>query len=312
MKRLKAILLLVILVAAAGCRDKNLSAEGDKHALKKNFQAAREIYEKAADKGDTYACYQIGNLYYRGLGTGRDFKKAAEYFKKAADKGYVKAQNALAWLYAVEGKKLDEAEKLALKAVQAEPLDGAFHDTLGWVYYRKGEYEKAIRQLKRAKVLEPQNALIKYHLARAYLKAGMKNKVDELRESVLRKIKNSGHLSGEILSPRYLGKNQFIISKTEKDGDEMVIIVPELSIDHRKNLIICHNSCIMTRNREKPVLSREHKEKFILSLPEDSVLVIDGKWLQTPLALQVLSVYTQAQAQPRPGPNSGISSAPKP
>jgi len=46
--------------------------------------------------------------------------------------------------------RLDEAEKLIRRALAIEPDDGFFIDSLGWVYYMRGDYPRAVEQLERA------------------------------------------------------------------------------------------------------------------------------------------------------------------
>ena len=48
----------------------------------------------------------------------------------------------------------------------------AFQDTYGWILYNRGEYERAIVALKAAAEGLPNNALVRYHVAMAYLKLG--------------------------------------------------------------------------------------------------------------------------------------------
>jgi Tfp pilus assembly protein PilF len=45
-------------------------------------------------------------------------------------------------------------------------------DTLGWVYYRRGEFSQALGYLKRSVALSPENAESRYHLGMAYLRSG--------------------------------------------------------------------------------------------------------------------------------------------
>jgi tetratricopeptide (TPR) repeat protein len=47
-----------------------------------------------------------------------------------------------------------------------------YRDTLGWIYYLKGETEQAIGHLEPAVAVAPESGELQYHLAMAYLKAG--------------------------------------------------------------------------------------------------------------------------------------------
>jgi Flp pilus assembly protein TadD len=52
------------------------------------------------------------------------------------------------------------------------PKSAAVMDTLGWIYYLKGSYLNAVAELQESAALEPDNAVINYHLGMAYYKNG--------------------------------------------------------------------------------------------------------------------------------------------
>jgi Tfp pilus assembly protein PilF len=88
--------------------------------------------------------------------------------------------NNLAYLLAEKASQPDEALKYAEQAKEIAPASSEVDDTLGWIYYRKGNYPTAVKYLETAtanKYLETATAnsrmaVRKYHLAMAYLKAG--------------------------------------------------------------------------------------------------------------------------------------------
>ena len=45
---------------------------------------------------------------------------------------------------------LDEAEDMVKRALQIDPNNGAFLDTLGWVEFQKGKFDQALTDLSRA------------------------------------------------------------------------------------------------------------------------------------------------------------------
>lgn len=61
----------------------------------------------------------------------------------------------------------------------------AFLDTLGWVYYRLGDYENALPLLEKAVAAAPQVPVLKYHLAMAYLALNKPSLAKEQLESAL-------------------------------------------------------------------------------------------------------------------------------
>src|SRR5207245_2843271 len=60
------------------------------------------------------------------------------------------ALNYLGYTYAEMGVQLEEAERLIRRALEIEPDDGFYVDSLGWVYYQRGDYGRAVEQPERA------------------------------------------------------------------------------------------------------------------------------------------------------------------
>jgi tetratricopeptide (TPR) repeat protein len=89
------------------------------------------------------------------------------------------AQNFLGYTYAESGVHLDEAEKLIREALEAKPNSGHIIDSLGWVLYKKGQYDKAVAELERAHRIMPDDATVAEHLGDAY--SGQKRYRDALR-----------------------------------------------------------------------------------------------------------------------------------
>ncbi len=78
--------------------------------------------------------------------------------------------NTVGYVYADMGLHLDDAVALIQKALEAEPANPAYLDSLGWAYYRQSRYDEAAVYLKRAAEGAPDNAVILDHLGDAYLK----------------------------------------------------------------------------------------------------------------------------------------------
>lgn len=88
----------------------------------------------------------------------------------ALDPKNASALNYLGYTYADMGQNLDEAERLVLEALKHQPNDGFITDSLGWVYFQKGDYPKALHYLKRASEIVPDDPVILEHVGDAYLK----------------------------------------------------------------------------------------------------------------------------------------------
>lgn len=84
--------------------------------------------------------------------------------------------NYLAYMWAEKGIKLDKALEYVLHALQLEPENGAYIDTLGWIYYQQKRYEDALKQLIKANERLPNDPTITDHIGDAYLAL---NKIDE-------------------------------------------------------------------------------------------------------------------------------------
>ena len=96
--------------------------------------------------------------------------------------------NNLAYEFALQGKDLSRAKELAIKVVAMEPANAGYLDTLGWVLYLMGEYEKSEEILEKAMELNPLEAEIVEHLGKVYEKLGNLEKALEMKEK-LRKLK---------------------------------------------------------------------------------------------------------------------------
>ena len=75
-------------------------------------------------------------------------------------------------MYAERGQNLDEAIQMIGKALDLEPENGYFIDSLGWAYYQQGRYVDALRELKRAVEKAKEDPVIFDHLGDAYAKNG--------------------------------------------------------------------------------------------------------------------------------------------
>jgi tetratricopeptide (TPR) repeat protein len=101
------------------------------------------------------------------------YPEAIMQFRKAleVDNANLVALNNLAFLLARDPAQLGEALKYAQKAKEIAPQDSHVLDTLGWVYFRKGLYDMAARELESALAGEAR-ASVKFHLGITYLKMG--------------------------------------------------------------------------------------------------------------------------------------------
>lgn len=80
--------------------------------------------------------------------------------------------NFLGYSWIDRNERLPEALAMVEKAVAARPQSGAMMDSLGWAYFRLGDYKTAVEKLEAAVELEPGDPDINGHLGDAYWKVG--------------------------------------------------------------------------------------------------------------------------------------------
>lgn len=88
--------------------------------------------------------------------------------------------NDLGYLWADKGKNLERAEEMIRKSVAAEPDNGSYLDSLGWVLFKRDKLEEALATLGRAATIKKADATILDHLGDTYFRLG---RVREARES---------------------------------------------------------------------------------------------------------------------------------
>lgn len=117
--------------------------------------------------------YRLGILYDKS----REKEKAIHTMQKILEKNenHADALNYIGYTYADEGRNLKEALKLIKKALRLKPGSGYIIDSLGWVYFRMGDLEKAKRYLLQALELEPNDPTIREHLGELYERLGLKD-----------------------------------------------------------------------------------------------------------------------------------------
>jgi tetratricopeptide (TPR) repeat protein len=92
------------------------------------------------------------------------------------DSTYVLALNNYAYSLSERGIKLEEALKMSQKAVDAEPENASYLDTIGWIYYVLGDYKNAAEFIKKSLQHEEKSSTVNDHLGDVYFKLGDKDK----------------------------------------------------------------------------------------------------------------------------------------
>lgn len=192
-----------------------MALQTEKKEYEKAIETARQFEALVQKSGNTNLLneqfyYQYASLYER---TGQ-FEAAEKLLFKVIELGgniTPAAQNYLAYMWAERGEKLDKGLDLIHKALAADPDNGAFLDTLGWIYYMQGRYAEALNQLQKARTVIEDDPAIWEHLGDTYLKLGDRNaavehwkkalKLDPTSQKLIERLKASGIRADELPPP---------------------------------------------------------------------------------------------------------------
>jgi tetratricopeptide (TPR) repeat protein len=142
----------------------------------KDFADCAKTYGKAIDSLQNPEKSNWVTFYFRGICYERshqwplaeaDMKKALQLYP---DQPLV--LNYLGYSWVDQGVHLDEGMDMIRKAVEQRPDDGYIVDSLGWAYFRTGNYDEAVKNLERAVELKPEDPTINDHLGDAYWRVG--------------------------------------------------------------------------------------------------------------------------------------------
>ncbi|MDD5432316.1 MAG: tetratricopeptide repeat protein [Candidatus Omnitrophica bacterium] len=135
----------------------------------RKFKEAEENYKivLGLSPNDASVHFYLGSIYNEL----NKFDLAEKELKRAIElkADYHEALNYLGYIYVEANKNLDKAFTLINKAIELEPNSGAYIDSLGWYYFKKGNFEQALKNLEKAASLED-DPIIYDHLADTYYK----------------------------------------------------------------------------------------------------------------------------------------------
>ncbi len=139
------------------------------------FDDARQAWEAVLERYPDFAPASFGLAYCREQLGDLEGAEAAARVVLERDPGNADALNFIGYMLADHDQRLDEAEKMIGAALEKEPDNGAFIDSMGWVYYRLGRYEEARRLLERAVSLTGQDPVVREHLGDTYKAMNLKD-----------------------------------------------------------------------------------------------------------------------------------------
>ncbi len=147
---------------------------------KQDHPAALLAFERTLVEASVSSPEILDAAFYISYGSAAekagDPVKAAELLKKAIaldPLNSAEACNYLGYMWAERNENLDEAERLIMQAVQLDSSNGAYMDSLGWVWLRQGKFSKALAELMRAaEAMKNPDPVIFEHIGDAHEKLG--------------------------------------------------------------------------------------------------------------------------------------------
>jgi len=114
--------------------------------------------------------FMLGSIYERQ----KEFDKAETVFKKILESNpdHAATLNYLGYMLADQGLRLEESLQMIKKAVDLEPSNGAYLDSLGWVYFKLNRNDEAEAYLKKASDRVRKDPTVHDHLGDLYYRKG--------------------------------------------------------------------------------------------------------------------------------------------
>jgi tetratricopeptide (TPR) repeat protein len=164
------------LIADNGSDLEAITALGNVMRGRKQFAECAEVYSKGIETIANPERAHWTIFYFRGICYERskqwpraeaDMKKSLELYP---DQPLV--LNYLGYSWIDQGINLDDGMNMIKRAVEQRADDGYIVDSLGWAYYRIGNFDDAVKHLEHAVELRPEDPTINDHLGDAYWKVG--------------------------------------------------------------------------------------------------------------------------------------------
>ena len=133
----------------------------------------------------------------------------------ALDPKHATALNYLGYTFADRNIRLPEAEKLILRALEVRPDDGYFLDSLAWVHFRRGDFQRAEGELLRALKLVPDDPVVLEHLGDVLQAQGkVKDAAAQFEKAIAK-----GHEK-----PDEVGRSSIVCARRSPPGSEIRVV----------------------------------------------------------------------------------------
>jgi tetratricopeptide (TPR) repeat protein len=144
----------------------------------KQAQQAVITFEEALHEAEDNSEEMLTARFFFDYGAAADqaglYDKAADLLRRSIaldPANAAEAYNYLGYMFADHNIRLDEAEEAVKQALALDPNNGAYLDSMGWVNFRKGRYDEALRDLLRAaQSLTKSDPVVYDHIGDTYAK----------------------------------------------------------------------------------------------------------------------------------------------
>lgn len=149
-------------------------------ASAKRYSDALPVFEAALQEAQSRQEELLDGSFYFNYGATAEqaglVDKAATLLKRSIDLDPSKAAQAynyIGFMWVDRNMNLDEAGLMIKKALDIDPENGAYLDSLGWYYYRKGDFARALTELLHAAdLINPPDPVVYEHIGDTYKSLG--------------------------------------------------------------------------------------------------------------------------------------------
>jgi tetratricopeptide (TPR) repeat protein len=170
------------------------------------------LHEAQLDEDDDF----VNAKFYFNYGAAAEqaglYDKATDLLRKSIaldPENSAEACNYLGFMWADHNMNLDEAETMIRRALESEPNNASYLDSLGWVEFRKGQFDRALDDLLRAaKTAEREDPVVFEHIGDTYLKLNRTREALEAWQKALALDPKNKNLADKIqTTKKAIGKN---------------------------------------------------------------------------------------------------------
>ena len=151
---------------------------GEVARINGQFLEAAKYYQKAVQCYPETSVSDVWPLYFTiaiSYSAANDNELAEKYLRKVLQiKPNKLTQNHLGYILLQQNKNIEEAFELIVSAYNPKGDDGTVTDSLGWAFFKIGDFKQAVKYLEKASNQAPSEAVIYDHLGDAYWMIGRK------------------------------------------------------------------------------------------------------------------------------------------